>query len=72
MLGAGQEQVVDGRQQDQGSPLGECCPVEEGEHAVVVGHAPADGGVGGATVALGHGGEPPEVIGQGLLDEHAV
>ena len=61
-----------GRQQEEGPPLGEWRPVEQREHAVVVGHAPADGGVGGAAVALGHGGEAPEVIGQGLLDEHAV
>ena len=72
MLGARQEEVVHRSQQQQGPPLWEGRPVEKGQHAVVVGHAPADGGVGGAPVALGDGGEAPEVIGQGLFDEHAV
>ena len=72
VVGAREEQVVHGRQQQEGPPLGERRAVEEREHDVVVGHAAADGRVGGAAVALGHGGEAPEVVGQGLFDEHAA
>ena len=60
------------RQQEEGPPLGERARVEQREHLGVVGHAPTDGRVGGAAVALGHGREAPEMIGQGLLDEHRV
>ena len=61
-----------GGQQEEGPALGQRRAVEQRQHLDVVGHAPADGGIGGAAVALGHGGEPPEVIGQRLLDEHAA
>ena len=61
-----------GGQQEEGPALGERRSVEERQHLVVVGHAAADGGIGGAAVALGHGGEAAEVVGQRLLDEHRV
>ena len=70
MLHARQEQVVHRGQQEQGPPLGERGQVEERQHALVVGHLPADGRVGGAAITLDDGGEAAEVIGQRLLDQH--
>ena len=72
MLGSREEKEVHGGQEQERAPLGERRVVEERQHVVVVGDAPADGWVGGAAVALDHGGEAAEVVGQRLLDEHAV
>ena len=57
-------------EQEERAALGQRGPVEERQDLVVVGHGPADGGVGRAAVAFDHGGEAPEVIGQWLLDQH--
>ena len=59
-----------GRQEQEGTSLGERRAIEEREQVVIVGDRAADGGVGGAAVTLDHGGEAAEVVGQWLLDEH--
>ena len=60
-----------GEEQER-TALGEGSAVEQREHLLVVGDAPADGRIGGAAVALGHRREATEVVGQRLLDKHRV
>ncbi len=72
VLRAREEEVVHGGQQNERPALGEWGPFEDGEHVLVVGHPAADGGVGGRAIALGHGGEAAEVVGEWLLDEHRI
>ena len=59
-------------EKEQGASLREWRAVEERQDLLIVGDGTADGGVGGAAVPFDGGGKAPEVVGQGLLDEHAA
>jgi hypothetical protein len=71
VLGAGKEEEVHGRQQQQWAPLGDRRTGQERKHIFVLGGGAADGGIGDATIAVDHDGEVTELVAERLLDEHA-